>query len=84
MATDARAAPEALFLSNPEVIVDAAGPFRDYGTNPYVIPRLCLSTMGLLPAAAAKAARVGIRRRLEHHNGRAALVDSQLDLASFG
>ena len=30
MATDARMAPEAIFDCNPEIVVDAAGPFQTY------------------------------------------------------
>ena len=42
MAVNIRKAPETIFKSSPDVVVDAVGPFHDYGSDPYVIPRLCL------------------------------------------
>lgn len=42
MAADARAAPEPIFDCNPEIVVDAAGPFQTYVDDPYLIPRMCL------------------------------------------
>ncbi len=42
MAVDLHGAPEAIFDPAPDVVVDAAGPFRACGDDPYAIPRLCL------------------------------------------
>lgn len=42
MAADARVAPKAIFDCNPEIVVDAAGPFQTYGDHPYLIPDMCL------------------------------------------
>ncbi|NIJ40944.1 NAD(P)-dependent dehydrogenase (short-subunit alcohol dehydrogenase family) [Parvibaculum indicum] len=42
VAVDIRKAPDTIFKSSPDVVVDAVGPFHDYGSDPYVIPRLCL------------------------------------------
>ena len=42
MAVDARANPDAVFAVSPDIVVDAAGPFQNYGLDPYIIPRLCL------------------------------------------
>ncbi len=42
MVLDHRSDPLALFGALPDVVVDAAGPFQTYGSDPYVIPRLCL------------------------------------------
>lgn len=39
---DHRSDPEAIFVSEPQVVVDAAGPYQSYDKDPYVIPRLCL------------------------------------------
>lgn len=39
---DARASPAAMFAGTPDVVVDAAGPFQAYGSDPYLIPRQCL------------------------------------------
>jgi hypothetical protein len=42
MAVDLRADPEAIFTADPDVVIDAAGPFQSYGDNPYRIARLCI------------------------------------------
>jgi saccharopine dehydrogenase-like NADP-dependent oxidoreductase len=42
LALDHRNNPQALFAVSPEVVVDAAGPFQSYGSDPYIVPRLCL------------------------------------------
>src|SRR5690606_28742743 len=42
MTADVRAGPEAIFSCDPEVVVDAAGPFQAYGDDPYLVPRMCL------------------------------------------
>lgn len=39
---DIRTNPEAIFTCDPDVVVDAAGPFQTYGADPYRIARLCL------------------------------------------
>ncbi|MEM1236636.1 MAG: saccharopine dehydrogenase NADP-binding domain-containing protein [Pseudomonadota bacterium] len=39
---DVREDPEALFGLDPDVVIDAAGPFQDYGVDPYRVPRLCI------------------------------------------
>lgn len=39
---DTSAAPEALFEAEPDMVIDAAGPFQNYGHDPYAIPRLCI------------------------------------------
>ncbi len=36
-------APEILFEAEPDVVIDAAGPFQYYGDDPYKIPRLCIA-----------------------------------------
>ena len=35
--------PEALFGPEPDVVIDAAGPFQTYGDDPYRLPRLCIA-----------------------------------------
>lgn len=42
MALDHRNEPLALFGLFPEVVVDATGPFQNYVSDPYIVPRLCL------------------------------------------
>jgi len=34
--------PSAIFGVQPDIVVDAAGPFQNYGQDPYKIPRLCI------------------------------------------
>lgn len=34
--------PRPIFDLAPDVVVDAAGPFQDYGADPYRLPRLCI------------------------------------------
>ncbi|MDJ0700054.1 MAG: DUF4166 domain-containing protein [Woeseiaceae bacterium] len=41
-ATDLRANPAALFDTQPDVVVDAAGPYQAYGDDPYRIACLCI------------------------------------------
>lgn len=43
MKLDIGKSPEALFDVNPEVVIDAAGPFQHYGDDPYRVPRLCIA-----------------------------------------
>ncbi|MEO1026440.1 MAG: saccharopine dehydrogenase NADP-binding domain-containing protein [Pseudomonadota bacterium] len=33
---------EALFQVKPDAVIDAAGPFQNYGSDPYKLPRLCI------------------------------------------
>lgn len=40
---DIRKAPDALFEAKPDVIIDAAGPFQNYGDDPYNVPKLCIA-----------------------------------------
>lgn len=40
---DIRTTPEALFTVEPDVVIDAAGPFQQYGEDPYAVPRLCIA-----------------------------------------
>ena len=40
---DIASTPEVLFEVNPDVVIDAAGPFQNYGDDPYRIPRLCIA-----------------------------------------
>lgn len=42
LAVDIRNAPETIFKDKPDAVVDAVGPFHDYGEDRYLIPRLCL------------------------------------------
>jgi hypothetical protein len=39
---DHRRDPLSMFALSPNVVIDAAGPFQSYGSDPYRIPRLCL------------------------------------------
>ncbi|MEM7075190.1 MAG: DUF4166 domain-containing protein, partial [Pseudomonadota bacterium] len=34
--------PNAVFDPNPDLVIDAAGPFQDYGSDGYRIPRMCI------------------------------------------
>lgn len=43
LAADVSAEPEALFGVGPDVLIDAVGPFQGYGTDPYLLPRLCIA-----------------------------------------
>lgn len=36
-------APEAVFKVAPDVVIDAAGPFQNYGDDPYSVPKLCIA-----------------------------------------
>ncbi|WP_424831984.1 saccharopine dehydrogenase NADP-binding domain-containing protein [Ruegeria sp.] len=40
---DMRKTPEALFEAEPNVVIDAAGPFQLYGDDPYRVPKLCVA-----------------------------------------
>ena len=42
LAVDLRSDPAALFAGEPDAVVDAAGPFQNYGEDPYRLPRLCI------------------------------------------
>lgn len=42
LAADIRTTPEKVFESFPDIVIDAAGPFQSYDTDPYAVPRLCL------------------------------------------
>ncbi|MEM7089458.1 MAG: saccharopine dehydrogenase NADP-binding domain-containing protein [Pseudomonadota bacterium] len=39
---DIRNEPKALFEVGPDAVIDAAGPFQDYGDDPYKVPKLCI------------------------------------------
>ena len=43
LAVDIAAAPEALFVARPDVVVDAVGPFQGYAGDPYRLARLCIA-----------------------------------------
>ncbi|WP_170464978.1 saccharopine dehydrogenase family protein [Ruegeria arenilitoris] len=43
LAVDIGTAPEVLFDAQPDVVIDAAGPFQNYGSDPYRVPKLCIS-----------------------------------------
>ncbi|MBO9446913.1 saccharopine dehydrogenase NADP-binding domain-containing protein [Ruegeria sp. R14_0] len=43
LAVDIGKAPEDLFDAQPDVVIDATGPFQHYGSDPYRVPRLCIA-----------------------------------------
>lgn len=43
LAADLRADPTALFDCDPDVVIDAAGPFQNYKTDAYRLPELCIA-----------------------------------------